>query len=154
MLTYDRLRENPAALQAFTGLSTAGYEILLPVFDRAWHAHLEATLTSQPARQRKPGAGRKARLACIEDKLIFILFYFKRAPLQAKLGSHFNLSQGQVSVWTKRLSTVLQAALDQLQPSEASVCSGLQALVSATKPGVTLAQRLPADGPASENHYA
>jgi len=48
-------------------------------------------------RQRRLGGGRKARLASIEDKLLFILIYFKIYPLQEVMASMFAMSQGRVN---------------------------------------------------------
>lgn len=62
-------------------------------------------------RKRRIGGGRKARLLSLEDKLLFILFYFKIYPLQEVLAFLFEMSQGRANEWIHKLSTVLQLAL-------------------------------------------
>jgi len=47
----------------------------------------------------------------MEDKLFFILFYFKNYPLQEVIGFLFGLSQSQANEWILRLTAVLKEAL-------------------------------------------
>src|SRR5262249_18401930 len=47
----------------------------------------------------------------IEDKLLFILFYFKVYPLQEVIAFLFDMSQGRANEWLHKLSTVLHQAL-------------------------------------------
>jgi hypothetical protein len=47
----------------------------------------------------------------MEDKLLFILFYFKFYPIQAVLGYFFGLSQAQANEGIHRLTPVLHTAL-------------------------------------------
>lgn len=56
-------------------------------------------------------ASRKARLKGLEDKLLFILVYFRLYPTQAVQGFLFGMSQAQVNEWIHRLSQVLNQAL-------------------------------------------
>ena len=65
-------------------------------------------------RQRGYGGGRKARLSAYEDKLLFILVYFKTYPLQEVLAFHFDMSQGQAYQWIQILSEVLLQTLTEL----------------------------------------
>ena len=62
------------------------------------------------SRKRRSGAGRKPRLATMEDTLLFILFYYKVYPLQEVLAFLFDTSQGRVNAWMHQLSAVLQMA--------------------------------------------
>ncbi len=112
MLTYTELVKQPVRLQALTSLRPDEFEALLPYFAEADAATQSAkyTQTGQP-RQRKPGGGSKARLARLEDKLLFILIYQKTYPLQTAHGLLFGLSQSQTNEWLQRLLPVLHAAL-------------------------------------------
>src|SRR5262245_24668049 len=47
----------------------------------AYHAYMYDQHVTKKSRKRRYGAGRKPRLAIMEDKLLFILFYFKVYPL-------------------------------------------------------------------------
>jgi len=112
MLCYEQVKDNAPLLRCLTSLDQAEFEALLPAFGLAWQAHLAQVeqKRSQP-RRRKPGGGRKAELSRLEDKLLFILVYFKLYPLQSVLGWMFGLSQGQANIWVHTLAPVLQTAL-------------------------------------------
>ena len=113
MLSYQRLKDHPRALRTFTGLDQAEFEKLLIHFEMVYHAYRYDQHVVKKARKRRYGGGRKPRLAAMEDKLLFILFYFKVYPLQEVLAFLFETSQGRVNEWIHTLSTVLQMALGE-----------------------------------------
>ncbi len=110
----EDVRENEKTLLSLTSLKRAEFEMLLPVFERAWDEQEAADIEARGDRQRARGGGRKAALAAIEDKLLFILFFFKTSPLQETLGVMFGMSQSRANDWIHRLSGVARAALDKL----------------------------------------
>jgi len=110
MLTYQELKENPSRFLSMTSLEVAEFEALLCPFDRSWKAELTKRAESKP-RKRKAGGGRKATLQPLEDKLLFILVYFKLYPIQEAQGAMFGISQSQTNEWIQRLTPVLQVAL-------------------------------------------
>ncbi|MFN3761738.1 MAG: transposase family protein, partial [Anaerolineae bacterium] len=57
-----------------------------------------------PPRQRRRGAGRKSVLRTLEDKLLFILLYFRLYPTQEVLGFLFGFGQPQANYWVHRLT--------------------------------------------------
>jgi hypothetical protein len=91
-------------------MSTSEFDALLPAFEAAYKQSERAKL-QQPDRQRGPGGGRKAILGSIQQKLYFILFYFRLYPTQTALGFFFKLTQSQACHWIGRLSPILEAAL-------------------------------------------
>jgi len=111
VLSYHRLKENPRALRTFTSLDQSEFDTLLPSFDVAWNAYTYDHHIKKKTRKRRLGGGRKARLASIEDQLLFILVYFKIYPLQEVMASMFAMSQGRVNEWIHTLSPVLKRAL-------------------------------------------
>jgi hypothetical protein len=115
MLTYAKLKNNPRRLLAVTSVRPDEFDHLLPAFAEAYAAQQSRTHTQagQP-RQRQAGGGRKARLASLEDKLLFILMYHKTYPLQTTHGVQFGLSQAQTSEWVHRLMPILNTALERL----------------------------------------
>jgi hypothetical protein len=115
MLSYQRLKDSPRALRAFTGLDQAEFEKLLPHFAMAYHAYKYDQHVIKKSRQRRYGGGRKPRLASMEDKLLFILAYFKVYPLQEVMAFLFGTSQGRVNEWIHQLSAVLKMALGKAQ---------------------------------------
>ncbi len=111
MLSYQDLKDNPRALRTFTSLDQSEFETLLPAFEVAWNAYVYDHHITKKTRQRRFGGGRKARLASTEEKLLFILIYFKVYPLQEVMASMFAMSQGRVNEWIHKLSAVLKSAL-------------------------------------------
>jgi hypothetical protein len=91
-----------------TGLNRKAFDELCEVFG-AVYEELERQDTKP--RKRARGGGRKARLRNIEDKLFFILFYFKAYPTFDILGWLFDLERGRANRWMHRLQSVLETAL-------------------------------------------
>jgi hypothetical protein len=114
MLTYAQLVKQPSRLQAMTSLRPDEFEALLPYFADAYAATQspDYNQVGQP-RQRKAGGGNKARVASLEDKLLFILVYQKTYPLQTAHGLLFGLSQPQTSEWLHRLQPLLATSLER-----------------------------------------
>jgi hypothetical protein len=115
VLSYQRLKDHPRALRTFTGLDQAEFEKLLRHFEMAYHANRYEHPVKKQSRKRRYGGGRQPRLASMEDKLLFILFYFKVYPLQEVMAFLFDTSQGRVNEWMHHLSTVLKMALGKAQ---------------------------------------
>jgi hypothetical protein len=94
-------------LDEFTGLC----EAFAAVYTAAYPP---AQRMDGQARQRRAGAGRKARLASAEDKLLFLLAYHKQYALQTFHALQVGMSQGRANEWIQRLSPLLQRALAQV----------------------------------------
>lgn len=116
-LRYENLKDKPKAFLAFTGFDVEEFQILLQsltVTIRDWERYTQQHGLPPETRQRDYGGGRKARLATFEEKLLFILVYFKTYPLQEVLAFHFDMSQGQACQWIQILAEVLRLALSEL----------------------------------------
>ena len=109
-VTYAELRTKPRILCSLTGLRLSEFEALLPSFRTAWQSFIEATFQRE-GRKRALGGGRKAHLSNLEDKLLFILVYFRLYPTQVVQGFLFGMSQAQANEWIHRLTGVLNQAL-------------------------------------------
>ena len=143
MLSYEEVKDHPRRFRACTSLDVAESEQLLPHFERAWDAFVQETFIKGKDRQREYGGGRKATLAKVEDKLFFILFYFKTYPLQEVMGLLFGLGQSQVNMWVHRLSKVLRMALGtarhlpEREPADLEAvlanCEGLEFMIDGTE---------------------
>jgi hypothetical protein len=92
-------------------MDRAEIEQLLPTFEQVWEEHRRTHHRAPTARKRALGAGRPSHLGTTEDKLFFILVYFKTYPLQAVMGTLFDMSQSQANEWIHRLTGVLQTTL-------------------------------------------
>lgn len=108
MLDIQRALSKDRLLRACTGLNRKAFNKLCRDFDKAY----EAALAADPRpRQRARGGGRKARLKNTEEKLFFILFYFKCYPTFDLLGLLFDLERGRSNRWVHRLQKILEEVL-------------------------------------------
>ena len=110
MLNLQRVLRDDRLLRALTGLNLKAFEELKPAFAQSL-SEVEIPRRSKQPRQRTPGAGRKPRLVMVEDKLIYILFYFKCYPTFDLAGILFDLDRSQANRWMHRLQPVLEKAL-------------------------------------------
>jgi DDE superfamily endonuclease/Helix-turn-helix of DDE superfamily endonuclease len=115
MMTYAILQSDRQRFLALTGLTPSEFQLLLPVFMRAYERlyPTDQTLTGR-SRQRSTGGGRKGVLHPPEQKLLFILVYLKTYPLQVVMGELFGLSQPRVNYWIYRLLPAIRETLDDL----------------------------------------
>lgn len=129
-MSYQELKNKPKTLQSLTGLSPKEFESLLESFGKAWNDDIEATI-QRVKRQRGYGAGRKAELETLEDKLLFILVYFRLYPTQVVQGYLFGIGQAQANVWIHRLTRVLNQALGKEQQLPQREPAQLEAVLTA-----------------------
>lgn len=106
MLNIDRVLKQDRLLRALTGLNRKAFEELLDTFRPLY----EQSCQTQP-RQRAVGGGRKARLLGSQEKLFFILFYFKCYPTFDLAGIIFELHRSQAHEWMHRLQPILEKTL-------------------------------------------
>jgi hypothetical protein len=112
MIRFEKLKDNPQLFKCFTGLTLKAFNQLLPAFRQAYEETLERRDEQREApRQRKRGGGRKGALPGIEDKLVFILCYFRLYPIQMLQGYLFGMGQSQANEWIHGLTPVLNQAL-------------------------------------------
>ncbi len=115
MLSYHDLKRDPRVLRAFTSLDPEEFAMLLIPFEKAWQDYINRHYIRKKSRKRRYGGGRKPHLLSIEDKLLFILFYFKVYPLQEVIAHLFDMSQGRANEWIYKLSLILESALGEVQ---------------------------------------
>jgi hypothetical protein len=106
MLEIQRVLNQDRLLRALSGVNRKAFAQLLDAFSPLY----EQTRSSQP-RQRAIGGGRKARLLSTQQKLFFILFYFKCYPTFDLAGIIFDLHRSQAHEWMHRLQPILSASL-------------------------------------------
>jgi hypothetical protein len=112
MIKFQLLKKNLTAFQSFTGFNLAAFYELLPSFERAYEADLDQRDKERSSkRKRERGGGRNGALPRLEDKLLFILFYFKVYPVQELQGYMFGMGQTQAGEWIYRLTPILKLAL-------------------------------------------
>ena len=84
-MEYATLKKKPRTLRSLTGFNASEFEALIPSFQSAWDAYVSEQ-AARPNRQRSHGGGRHEHLKRIEDKLLFILFYYRQYPTQEAQG--------------------------------------------------------------------
>src|SRR6266516_390936 len=90
MFSYHQVKERPKLLLAMTGLNHAEFAQLLPHFQSALDQYVQHNYIDRDNRQRQYGGGQpESTLVNVEDKLLFILYYFKVYPLQEILDFEF-----------------------------------------------------------------
>ena len=123
-MTYNDLRKKEKSFLAITSLYVLEFDELLSTFSERWKKYFKH-YTFRGKRRRKPlTAGQLAvstsSLKTNEEKLFFILYFFKNNDIQETLGFNFNMSQAQTSKWLKILTPILQQAIKDLhlQPAK------------------------------------
>jgi len=112
MLNYARVSAHSRIFRSLTGMTPEAFRRLLPAFQQAYEQALdEADARRDSPRQRRRGAGRKPVLRTLEEKLFFILVYFRLYPTQEVLGFLFGFGQPQANYWVHWLTPILNAAL-------------------------------------------
>jgi len=159
-------------MKALTGLSFAEFDRLLPVFTAVYEAQQQRRYeqaVQAGTRRRKRGGGRKSKLPTMDDKLFFVLYYYKTYPTFDQLGAKFDLAGGPLGAKAHErlyeLSPLLHEALVQLemmpQREFQSVEELMQALdgideiiIDATAPKGLPAYRRPQDAQQQQDHYS
>jgi DDE superfamily endonuclease/Helix-turn-helix of DDE superfamily endonuclease len=112
MITYHNLQNKPQLLRHLSGLNWKAFHELLPVFRAAYQQDLvRRDQSREKVRQRQAGGGQKGAMPTLEDKLVFILVYFRHYPVQILQGVLFGMGQPQANEWMQRLTPILHEAL-------------------------------------------
>lgn len=101
-------------MRSLTGLSQTQFVELLPTFTQVYEAERRTAYLREKLagkRQRKPGGGRKSKLPRMEDKLLFVLYYYKVYPTFDVLSTQFDLSRSKAHDNLHKLSPILHATL-------------------------------------------
>jgi hypothetical protein len=116
---HDTLKK-PREFLALTGLEQEEFTALLPCFRES----LEQSKYTLEGKQRQNSCVNYSNspLPQSEDKLFFILVYFKQYPTQSFMGASFGMSQPKANLWIHFLSPILQESLSRagLSPSRES----------------------------------
>lgn len=107
---HKYLLKHSELFQYVIGIPYVKFIALLPKFSRALRA-AEYEKTWQKKRIRQPGGGRKATLRNDEEKLFFILLYYKVYPTFRFAQAIFGLDKRNIQLWKNFLAPVLFTAL-------------------------------------------
>jgi hypothetical protein len=104
-------------MKAFTGLSQAPFDALLPVFRDMYQATQQKTYEAGGAsgtRRRKPGGGSKGKRPTLAEKLLCVLYYSTTSPTFAVLGTQCERGRSQANENRHKLSPMLDETLVDL----------------------------------------
>lgn len=161
MIRYQQLKAKPAVFKSFTGVTLGAFVELLPAFRQTYRDDLDRRDQQRAvSRQRQRGGGSKGALPTLEDKLVFILCYFRLYPVQVLQGYLFGMGQPQANEWIHRLTPVLNQALGYEKQLPArqnrdieqvlAACPGLEFIID----GVERPIRRPKDTDRQRQHYS
>jgi DDE superfamily endonuclease len=105
MTNHEKLRQKPLLFRMFTWLSASEFDRLVAELEPVWLAR-KAKRSAGRRQHRKPGAGRKVKLA-FTDRVLLTLLYYRTYVSQEFVGFLFGVDKGTVSRETQELSLCL-----------------------------------------------
>jgi hypothetical protein len=163
-LRFSDAQSRPTEFLDLTSLTLEEFQILLPPFEAAFHAHMAAwRLDGKPRTARRFAVYQHCPLPTPEDRLFFLLTYLKTSTLQVVQGCLFGMRQSKANQWIHVLLPALLSALralgnaptrsltalaQRLGVSEAEAATVVAPLASESPP-ITPTSSAPAAGQAS-----
>ena len=128
MIRYEVLKDKPKQLLSLTGFTPEEFSALLPAFSESFSLFVETkTLDGKTRKKRQYTLYKNSCFSSIEDMLLFILIYLRKAMTQDVLGAVFGIDQPVANKWIHLLLPIVNEALGDLgelparKPSEPSV---------------------------------
>ena len=128
MIRYEVLKDKPKQLLSLTGFTPEEFSALLPAFSKRFSLFVETkTLDGKTRKKRQYTLYKNSCFSGIEDMLVFILIYLRKAMTQDVLGAVFGIDQPVANKWIHLLLPIVNEALGDLgelparKPSEPSV---------------------------------
>ena len=116
MVNINRALGNNRLMKSVTGMSAMEFKQLSEEFGREHEKAKQSRYKKglkKGERQRKPGGGRKGNLKTLEQKLFFVLFYFKCYPTFDLLGFLFDLNRSNSLRNIQKLTAILEKTLNR-----------------------------------------
>ena len=127
MTNYARLSQQLQHFHALTGYTLEEFHGLLSAFRAAFLRHMQAyTLEAKKRQKRIFVAYCNSPLPTMEDKLLFILMYLRKATTQDIFGEVFHMPQPVANKWIHLLHPCLNQALRELGEIPARSATELQ----------------------------
>jgi len=112
MMNIDKVLKSKRLTLALTGLTPREFVDLLPPFEQVWRDKKEQDYRkNRKHRVRKPGGGRKGSLREMQDKLFFILFYYKCYPTYDVLTFLYGFDRANGFRRQEQLTKILEKTL-------------------------------------------
>ena len=110
-LRFTDVQDRPTEFLDLTSLTLDEFQLLVPPFEAAFHAHMrEWRLDGTPRTARQFSVDKNCPLPTPEDRLFFLLTYLKTSSLQVVQGRLFGMGQSKANQWMHVLLPVLLAA--------------------------------------------
>ena len=123
---FTDVQARPTEFLDFTSVTLDEFQLLVPPFEAAFHAHLAAwRLDGKPRTARRFTVYKNCPLPTPEDRLFFILVYLKTYALQVVQGRLFGMGQSKANQWIHVLLPALLAALRTLGDAPARSLTAL-----------------------------
>src|SRR5215470_10098844 len=114
-IRFTDVQARPTESLDLTSLTLDEFQLLVPPFEAAFHAHMqEWRLDGQPRTARRFRVYQNCPLPTPEDRLFFILIYLKTYALQVVQNRLFGMRQSKANQWIHVLFPALLAALRTL----------------------------------------
>lgn len=112
MTNLDKILKNKRLTSALTGLTPQEFLDLLPLFAQTWANKKQNDYRkNRKGRKRKPGGGRKGFLKEMQDKLLFILFYYKCYPTYDVLSFLYGFDRANAFRRQRQMTMILETTL-------------------------------------------
>ena len=112
MMNIEKVLHNERLTLALTGLTPNEFTELLPTFEQVWRdVRQQDYRRNRKHRTRKPGGGRKGFLREMQDKLFFILFYYKCYPTYDVLTFLYGFDWGNGFRKQEQMTEILEKTL-------------------------------------------
>lgn len=110
-MKYQSIVNRESEILALTGYTKEEFDSLLPYFKEAL-SNSKYTLEGKE-RKYKTTSYKNSAFPSLEDKLFFILVYYKQYATQSMMALTFGISQPKVNMWIHFLSPALGEALNK-----------------------------------------
>jgi hypothetical protein len=105
-MNIKRAFKNDKTMKALTGVTIGEFNSLLPTFTEfLWEK------ACKKKRKRKPGGGRNGKMKQPENKLFFMLFYFKTYPKFALAAFIYDIDESRPCRWKEEFMPILEKTL-------------------------------------------
>lgn len=112
MMNIDKVLNKKRLTLALTGLTPQEFTALLPLFEQVWRDKKQQDYRkNREQRVRKPGGGRKGFLRDAQDKLFFILLYYKCYPTYDVLTFLYGFDRANGFRRQEQLTEILEKTL-------------------------------------------
>src|SRR2546426_3216758 len=123
---FTDVQVRPTEFLDLTSLTLDEFQLLVPPFEAAFHAHMALwRLDGQPRTARQFAVYKHCPLPTPEDRLFFLLTYLKTYSLQVVQGHLFGMGQSKANQWIHVLLPALLAALRTLGDAPARSLAAL-----------------------------